>query len=167
VIHALDVRDLLEHPGASKTVRLDESLEGLSTELASVPDDERLAGELVLEGVVGGVYVRGSVAGTMVLRCARCLKEFERGFDVEVSGVFAHEPGPDDEYALGPDLSLDPESMVRDAVVLEMPFSPLCKPDCRGLCERCGGDRNLGGCTCAERPVDPRWAELGRLADEP
>jgi uncharacterized protein len=165
-MRALDVRDLLEHPGASRAVLVDESLEGLSTELATVPDDERLAGELVLEGVVEGVYVRGSVAGTMILRCARCLKEFESRFDVELGELFAREPGPDHDYALEPDLTLDPESMVRDAVVLAMPFSPLCQPDCRGLCERCGGDRNLGGCTCAEAPADPRWVELGRLVDE-
>jgi len=165
-MHPLDVRDLLEHPGASRTVPVDESLEGLRTELATVPDEERLAGELVIEGVAEGVYVSGSVAGTMVLRCARCLKEFERDFDVEVGELFAREPGAEDDYALAPDLTLDPESMLRDAVVLAMPFSPLCKSDCRGLCERCGGDRNVGGCTCAEPPADPRWAELGRLVDE-
>jgi uncharacterized protein len=48
---------------------------------------------------------------------------------------------------------------VRDAVVLEMPFSPLCRPDCLGLCARCGGDRNLGECSCGPE-VDPRWGAL-------
>jgi uncharacterized protein len=54
--------------------------------------------------------------------------------------------------------------MVRDAVVLQMPFSPLCKPDCLGLCERCGGDRNLGECTCTD-PIDPRWSALEGFTD--
>jgi uncharacterized protein len=163
----LDVRDLLEHPGASKTLRVDEGLEGLRTELAAVPASERLEGQLLLEGVVDGVYVKGSVAWTMVLRCARCLKEFERRFDVELSELVAREPNPEDDYAIGPDRTFDPEPMVRDAVLLAMPFSPLCKPDCLGLCERCGGDRNLGGCTCTEPPADPRWAALEGLVDEP
>jgi uncharacterized protein len=43
-----------------------------------------------------------------------------------------------------------------------MPFAPLCRPDCLGLCSRCGGDLNLGECTC--RPeADPRWAPLSGL----
>jgi uncharacterized protein len=54
--------------------------------------------------------------------------------------------------------------MVRDAVVLEMPFSPLCRPDCLGLCPLCGGDRNLGECPGHEES-DPRWAGLGALVD--
>jgi uncharacterized protein len=54
--------------------------------------------------------------------------------------------------------------MVRDAVVLEMPFSPLCRPDCLGLCEVCGGDRNLGECPGHET-TDPRWAALEVLLD--
>jgi uncharacterized protein len=55
--------------------------------------------------------------------------------------------------------------MVRDAVGLELPFSPLCTPDCLGLCERCGGDRNLGECSCAPQ-VDHRWAPLEGLLEQ-
>jgi uncharacterized protein len=43
-----------------------------------------------------------------------------------------------------------------------MPFSPLCRPECLGLCERCGGDRNLGECSCGPE-VDPRWSVLDNL----
>jgi uncharacterized protein len=101
----------------------------------------------------------------MRLRCARCLREFERDFDVRMDELYAREPGPEDDYTLAEDLMLDPEPMVRDAVVLQMPFAPVCRPDCLGLCERCGGDRNLGECTCAPE-VDPRWAGLEVLLDD-
>jgi DUF177 domain-containing protein len=47
-------------------------------------------------------------------------------------------------------------------VVLSMPFSPLCRLDCLGLCPRCGGDRNLAECMCGPE-VDPRWAPLAGL----
>jgi uncharacterized protein len=161
----IDVRDLLEHPGASKTVRVDEGVPGLHTELADVPEDEPIAGDLTLESIVDGIFVHGSLSGRFAMRCARCLKDFERPFDLPVEEVFARDPGPEDDYALDPDLSLDPEPMVRDAVVLEMPFSPLCKPDCLGLCPVCGGDRNLGECP-GHDAVDPRWAALGGLFDE-
>jgi uncharacterized protein len=161
-MRAIDVRDLLEVPGAARTVHVAEPVSGLHTELADVPDDAPLEGDLTLESVVDGIYVHGSVAGRFAMRCARCLKEFQRGFDVAMDELFAREPGPEDDYTLASDLTLDPEPMVRDAVVLEMPFSPLCRPNCLGLCPVCGGDRNLGECPGHDEP-DPRWTALEGL----
>jgi uncharacterized protein len=163
-MRAIDVRDLLEHPGASKTVRVDEAVPGLHTELADVPEDSPVVGDLTLESVVEGVFVHGNIGGRFAMRCARCLKEFERDFDLSLDEMYVREPGPEDDYVLDPDLTLDPEPMVRDAVVLEMPFSPLCTPDCLGLCPVCGGDRNLGECPGHES-VDPRWSGLDGVFD--
>ena len=158
----IDIRDLLDKPGSAKRVRLEEPVPGLRTELAVVPEDEPLEGDLTLEGVVEGVFVHGSVGGRFAMRCARCLKEFEQPFDVAMNELYVRDPGPEDDYALTPELTLDPEPMLRDAVVLEMPFSPLCKQDCLGLCEICGGDRNLGECP-GHAVSDPRWAALDAL----
>lgn len=155
----LDVRDLIAQPGASRTVRVSESIQDLGTGLATVPEDHRIDAELLLESVVEGVLVSGPVTGDMVMACARCLKSFLADFRLDVRELFA--PGAvagEDEYPVE-EGSIDIEPMIRDAVLLSMPFAPLCRPDCLGLCERCGGDRNLGECVC--RPeVDSRWAPL-------
>jgi uncharacterized protein len=161
-MRAIDIRDLLERPGSSRTVHVEEPVAGLRTELVDVPEDAPIAGDLLLESVVDGIYVSGSLGGQFQMRCARCLKPFERDFDIEMTELVAREPGPEDDYALAEDLTLDPEPMVRDAVGLEMPFAPLCRPDCLGLCEICGGDRNLGECPGHAR-TDPRWAALDTL----
>lgn len=163
-MRALDVRDLLDHPGSSRTVHVDEPVRGLHTEMADVPEDQRLAGDLRLASVADGILVSGNVSGRFTMRCARCLAEFDRDFDLEMEGLFARQAGPEDDYALAEDLTLDPEPMVRDAVVLEVPFSPLCRPGCLGLCPECGGDRNLGECP-GHRAVDPRWSVLEGLLD--
>jgi uncharacterized protein len=160
----IDVRDLVDRPGAARTVRLGEPVPGLHTELADVPEDVPIEGDLTLESVLEGIYVHGRVAGRFTMRCARCLKAFERDFDLALGELFVRQLGPDDDYALTPDLTLDPEPMLRDAVVLEMPFSPLCRPDCLGLCPVCGGDRNLGECPGHET-TDPRWAALEGLLE--
>ncbi len=160
-MHAIDVRDLVGHPGASKIEALRDTLAGLGTELASVPEDVPIAGELLLESVVEGILASGRLTGTMSLRCARCLVEFTRPFEVEFSELFAPDaPEGADEYRLEPGGALDPEQLVRDAVGLELPFSPLCTSGCLGLCARCGGDLNLGECTCTAPDEDPRWAGL-------
>jgi uncharacterized protein len=165
-MRAIDVRDLVDHPGSARTVRVGERLAGLKTELAEVPEDAPIEGDLTLESVLDGIYVHGRVAGRLWMRCARCLREFEREFALAVDEMFAREPGAEDDYALTSDLTLDPEPMLRDAVVLEMPFSPLCRPGCLGLCPVCGGDRNAGECPGHES-ADPRWAALQGLFDRP
>jgi uncharacterized protein len=79
-----------------------------------------------------------------------------------VQELYAPEASPeDDEYPLL-EGAVDLEPMIRDAILLAMPFAPLCRPDCRGLCERCGGDRNLGECHSPPE-VDVRWAPLLEL----
>ena len=159
-MEAVDVRDLIGHPGASRRVTLEAELEDLRSELAAVTAPVRV--EAVLGSVVEGIYVTGPVTGTMEVSCARCLASEGHRFRVEVAELFAHEPDEEaDEYPLGRE-ELDLEPMVRDAVLLHMPFSPVCRPDCLGLCERCGGDRNLGECSCPP-PTDPRWAPLHDL----
>jgi uncharacterized protein len=164
VIATIDVRDLLGRPGASKQHRARSLVGGLGTELARVRDDVPVDCDLMLEALVEGILISGSLRGTLALRCARCLKEFEQPFAVEVHELFVLDPEDDtDDYPLDPEGSLDLDQMVRDAIGVELPFSPLCRPDCRGLCPVCGGDRNLGECP-GHVEVDPRWAALQQLA---
>jgi len=163
MLSAIDVRELLGHPGTVREEPVRGTVDGLATELARIPDNTPIAAELLLESVVEGIVVSGHVGGTWRLRCARCLTEFDRPFDVTVSELFVPAPSEgDDAYPLGPDGELDPDQMVRDAVGVEMPFSPLCRPDCQGLCETCGGNRNLGECP-GHASVDPRFAMLSEL----
>jgi uncharacterized protein len=154
---AVDVRHLLATPGGSRSVRIDRPLEGLASELAEVSDPVRV--EALLESVVEGILVSGPVSGRMELRCARCLRGFDQEFGLHVEELFAADASEDDDRYPLIDDAIDLTPMVRDSVVLSLPFAPLCRPDCLGLCERCGGNRNLGECACAE-PVDPRWAPL-------
>lgn len=158
----LDVRDLIQQPGSSRAVRVEEPVPGLATEMAEVPHDSPVAGELLMESVVEGVLVSGSLSGEMTLSCARCLRSFRTPFREDMQELFYCRSSGDDEYAVVEGV-LDLQPMVRDVVVLAMPFSPLCRPDCLGLCERCGGDRNLGECVCPAQAVDPRWGALSAL----
>jgi uncharacterized protein len=167
VIGTIDVRDLVDRDGASKTEQFAGTIDDLSTELASVREDAPVTGELVLESLAEGILASGTVHGSLALRCARCLKDFERGFSVDVQELFVPFPHEDsDEYPLDPEGFLEPDQMLRDAIGVELPYAPVCRPDCLGLCSRCGGDLNLGECTCREPEIDPRWEGLDALLDE-
>jgi uncharacterized protein len=167
MIGSIDVRDLVGRPGASKVEQVAGTLETLETELASLARDAPIRGELVLESIVEGIVASGRLEGAFELRCARCLREFERGFAVDLQELFVMFPHEDsDEYPLDPEGFLEPDQMVRDVVGVELPFAPVCRQDCRGLCARCGGDLNLGECTCEEPRIDPRWEALDVLLEE-
>ena len=55
------------------------------------------------------------------------------------------------------------EDVLREQVLLSLPVRTLCKPDCKGLCPRCGQNRNSQACSCDEGPSDPRWEALAGL----
>ena len=162
----LNVHDLIGHPGMARTVDLLGAIDGLATELVALPDDAMLGGALSLESVIEGVFVAGSITGTWRLRCARCLTEETRPFTVEIGELVTPvvtdpDEANDDDYVLV-DEQIDIDQIVRDAIGVEMPFAPLCRPDCRGLCPTCGGNRNLGECP-GHDAIDPRFAVLSEL----
>ncbi len=162
----IDVHDLLGHPGLARSYDLLGTIDGLATELVAVPDDAMLGGGLALESVIEGVFVTGAITGTWRVRCARCLTEQTRPFSVEIAELVTPTPldpadADDDGYVLV-DEQVDVDQIVRDAVGVEMPFAPLCRPDCQGLCPTCGGNRNLGECPGHEA-IDPRFAVLSDL----
>ncbi len=164
----IDVHDLLGHPGATRRHDLLGTIADLSTELVTVPDDAPLGGSLLLESVVEGILVSGPITGTWTVRCARCLTERTQPFSVGVSELFTSEASVDADDDLEDEgypligESIDLAPLVRDAVGVEMPFAPLCRPDCKGLCPECGGNRNLGECP-GHATLDPRFAVLADL----
>jgi uncharacterized protein len=163
---AVDVRELLQRPGAHKHVVVRAPLSGLATPVASVPPDRPVTVDAEIESVVEGLLVSGRVAATAVVRCVRCLRDLDHELEVEVRELFALEPGDDEDegYAVLPDDRLPLDTMARDALVLGFPAFPLCRPDCAGLCPVCGADRNTVDCGHGgTEQLDPRWAGLADL----
>jgi uncharacterized protein len=143
-------------------------------------------GELALAGSVSGtarlmrepdgVLVVGALVAPLSLQCARCLAAVEQEVAFEIVETFRPTvelpggPPPcrdrEDEATLIDDLHvLDLTEVVRQAVLLAVPTRPLCRPDCRGLCARCGADLNQAACACEPEP-DPRWDALRSILEE-
>jgi uncharacterized protein len=139
------------------------------------PADEALSSaidlDLHLDAVVEGVLVRGTVTFTLDLACARCLVVQPTDRTVSVAELFVdparREPEDEDDpgYELVDDVTaLDLSTLVRDAIVLDLPARVLCRPDCQGLCPQCGADRNSVDCGHrASADPDPRWSKLAEL----
>ncbi len=116
----------------------------------------------------GRFYWHGRIEGDVALECSRCLTETTAHVSDEAHVIFA-ESGDDetddpDVYRLDPkDRELDLRPAIREEWILAAPSYALCRDDCKGLCPRCGTDRNSGACQCDEKSADPRWDALRKL----
>jgi uncharacterized protein len=124
--------------------------------------------------IVADIRLKGSFAGKFEVPCARCVEpvdiplsaEFDLlfrplGVDGGASERAISAPETEIGYYQGDSLLL--EDVLREQVLLSLPVRTLCKPDCKGLCPRCGKNRNLEACSCEEVPSDPRWEALAGL----
>ncbi len=135
-----------------------------------MPEGTELRLDLRLESVSEGVLVSGTVRGTAVGECGRCLRPIELELDVPVQELYAYPDSTteattdEDEISRVQDDRIDLEPLVRDAVVLALPTTPLCRPDCPGLCPVCGSHwDDLPADHRHEEQLDPRWAALRKL----
>jgi uncharacterized protein len=128
--------------------------------------------ELYIEGT--NVFARGSVGGWFEVACGRCVgpARIEFGDKVAVSYLPREQVPEDsddgevelteDDLDLYPydDQTIDLEPLLREQIILAVPYAPLCKGDCKGLCPVCGADLNTTSCACDRDVVDPRLAAL-------
>lgn len=156
------VGSLLRRPGDQREEVLDVCLEDLVVLGSRVPDDAPIHLELHLESLNDGVVVSGPVSFTWSGQCRRCLAPLTGTLSPTVQEIFVRDPVEGETRPLAGD-ELDLEPVVRDAVLLDLPMAPLCRPDCAGLCPECGADANLEPCSCSAPETDPRWAVLDAL----
>lgn len=163
----VDIAGIVDHPGASKQIALNANVPGLAVVMGRVADEGKIHADLLIESLVEGVLVSGTLTGTYLLECARCLTEFESPFSVDVSEVYSYPDQPDiDEEFVVEDDAVDLVPMVRDEVLIGVPPNPLHDEACMGLCATCGEDLNVRDCGHLHEQIDLRWEPLKRLASE-
>ncbi len=163
------------------------SCEATAEELGLSDADEKLAGPLSIHLDLSyhetDLSVSGSVDGTAVRQCVRCLSEFEDPVSVMVFAEFVRQiearPKPtggvnraerekrvreadsdvsetdeEDEIYYYQGDQADLAPMLREHVILAAPIQPLCSESCAGLCTRCGQNLNEERCACVPEPVN-------------
>lgn len=171
----LDTRELGRRPGSQREVSLTvPAPAGLGIEILSVPEGSPVTFDLRLEAVMEGVLVTGTAQAALDGECARCLDPIVDELDVTLQELYVYDDlahakdahpddDEDDETSKLEDDLLDLEPLLRDAVVLALPFQPLCQDDCPGLCVECGANLKHDPEHTHEAPIDPRWAALADL----
>jgi uncharacterized protein len=112
----------------------------------------------------GGHSLRLRLAAALEGPCMRCLEPARPDFEVDAREVSKPGGGDDLESPYLDGDELDLRAWARDALVLALPATLLCRPDCAGLCPECGADLNEAGPDHHhEKPPDSRWAKLNEL----
>jgi uncharacterized protein len=166
-----DMRALGKGPGEFRDERRTAAApDGLGSGLVLVLAGADVALDLRFEAVSEGVLVTGSAVAPLTGECARCLEPLTSTIEVSFQELYRYLRDPADDGADdGEERSLDGdyidlEPAFRDAVVLALPLSPLCRDDCPGLCADCGAKlADVGPDHGHGDKVDPRWGLLSKL----
>jgi DUF177 domain-containing protein len=162
-----DVRTLGRRPGSMREDRRSvPAPAALGSDLIGVPAGAPLAVDVRLESVTEGVLVTGTVTAPLRGECARCLDPITDELAVDVVELFAYPDSVTDETTEQDEVQrivadlVDLEPVVRDAIVLGLPWTPVCRDDCAGLCPTCGERLDDLPVDHAHETIDPRWAAL-------
>ena len=175
-----DMRTLGRQAGSARAQQLTvPAPDDMRLELARVPVGDVLQLDLRFEAVTEGVLVTGSATAPVAGECARCLTPLASTVTASFTELYLYQHDRHDKHErfdeddeqeealyLDGDL-LDLEPVLRDAVVLALPMSPLCREDCPGLCVECGVPlADAGPGHQHEDAPDPRWAGLRNYNDQ-
>jgi uncharacterized protein len=169
----LDTRELGRRAGAMQQISFTAPApEELGVALIGVPAGSDIDVSARLESVIDGVLVSATARVTLAGECSRCLEPITSHQEVSLQELYGYPatdargreiPSDDDEEAFRVEGDLiDLEPVLRDAVVLGLPMTPVCSPDCPGLCPRCGLRLEVDP-EHSHEEIDPRWAALGGL----
>ena len=159
----LETHELGRRAGTIKQVtRQAPAPDGIGIAMIGVPPGSIIDLKVSLEAVVEGVLVTGTAEVELGGQCARCLEQIADSTAVDLQELYLY-PGKeldDEEASRIEDELIDLEPLLRDAVVLDLPFTPLCEPDCAGLCPTCGINLNRDPAHSHAEAADFRWAGL-------
>lgn len=166
----LDTRELGRRAGNMRIWRRRLSNpEALGTSVVGVPAGQEVDLDLRLESVSEGVLVTGTIVTELQAECGRCLDPVVDELVMDVCELFAYPNSTtdatteqDEVHRIVGDL-LDLEQMVRDAIVLALPATIVCRPDCAGLCSECGQRLDDLPADHSHTMIDSRWAALQAL----
>lgn len=150
-------------PGYSRTIEFDVPEMVLGSDLTL----KQLLGSAKFGRTPQGLVADVEISGRVHTECARCLDEFELPVASNFTELYAFDERSmsESQLLLPANHQIDLAPLAREYLLLDMPITPLCRPDCKGLCPVCGVNWNRERCEHEQPPVDPRFSALKDLID--
>lgn len=166
----INVADLRRHPGESEPFFFRQEIPPINLGGETII----FTGPVQVEGKITSgqrvLVVQGRVRSVARRECSRCLTPFEEEVVAPLEEEFAHasqvnllDAAAREQVRVFSGDEIDLREAVEEALVLALPMKALCRPDCEGLCPRCGQELKEGACGCTETEMDERLAVLKEL----
>jgi uncharacterized protein len=118
--------------------------------------------------------VEGTIEAKLEIECSRCLQKIDKKIEFPFEAAFvspenftqtkeAELNAEDLDVSIAEDNKINFAELVREQILLNLPEQVFCSEDCKGLCQKCGANRNLINCNCIEKEIDSRWQILREL----
>lgn len=144
----------------------------LEDETARLKSNAEVSGELHKR--IAQTDINGEIVADIEVECSRCLQPANEKLKIPFSVSFVtpeNYTGEKESEIAADDLQIavfdgdkiDIGELVREQILLNLPEQKFCREDCRGLCQKCGANRNLINCNCLQKELDPRWSALKNL----
>ncbi len=161
--YQIPVHDIMHKAGAMREFKLDIVVpETFGEAVVRVSEGTELDLDVRLESVHEGILATGEVFTGAEGECSRCLDPLTLPVEVDFQELFAYSLTNEDDFVVQ-DEQIDLEQVIRDAVVLSLPFQPVCSKDCLGLCADCGVKLADNPHHVHEAAIDSRWTALEEL----
>ncbi len=149
-----------------------ESIEGVH----SLKITEPIRGKGKIYFTRDGMFLNLKAEARIESSCSRCLKSFEETLELKmnyeiVSSEEAEEMDEEEDILVVDHDVMDLEAILIEELIMKAPMKPLCKEDCKGICNTCGQNLEQDSCNCRPREtedetIDPRLAKLKGLLEE-
>ena len=164
----LGLSQIIDRPGESVPFSVSLDLSDLQYG-TSFPVSEPVKATGTVRNTAGVLVMTGAITTCLHGTCDRCTGQFTKDVKIPIDVVLVtelvNEENEDERvFPLVGDAA-DLDEVIRTVFVLNLDSRMLCKPDCKGLCFRCGKNLNDGPCGCQKEP-DPRFAALRQLLDK-
>lgn len=123
-----------------------------------------------------GMFLNLAAEALIESSCSRCLKDFEERLQLKlnyeiVSSKKAREMDEEEDILVVDQDVMDLEEIIIEELIMKAPMKPLCKENCKGICNSCGQNLEEGSCNCTpqeetKETIDPRLAKLKGLLKE-
>ena len=115
------------------------------------------------------IQVTGNTKLTLNIPCGRCLADIETEFQFDMNRKIDTNLSEEErinnlaECNYLKDKSLDVDKLIYNEILINWPMKILCSNDCKGICNRCGTNRNKSTCDCDTTDLDPRMAVISDI----
>ena len=114
-----------------------------------------------------GLLMQVKFHANVSAECVRCLTGFSLPLEIDYTDLYAFSRNSVTEsvFLLPDNGKVDLGPVVREEMLLAIPISPICDPNCKGLCPICGENLNESNCNHEDEDIDPRLSVLKSLID--